>query len=1055
MKNIKYKMYKDGKFLVFAGLIFIGAVTGATLDNTHYASADSTDLQADGNNGQDILANQKSVILDSQKSTDTQQADSQKSTDTQQADSQKSTDTQQADSQKSTDTQQNLSERIGDVVSTYVGKEQFNHISRDVHFRATTGENGADSVDIPDNLLPSDVNSFVNYYRYPVYDNNNQLVGYSSDGQQNDISLDDANQGWRVRGQATQLPDVDVPDLSAEGFDVNTNKVTSNYNVQQGFTDSLDGNVDKIRNNYYTADGSSQIVSNPTNNLNSYEHVTITYHYVRTKEYNTSNFYRQIDYVNKNENDGVQAGSHIADTRFDAINYRQIKVFQKGKFLGYSTTNNSLNVDLPADDSNQGWRLYANPNNEEQYLWNWNNGVSPESIPDVQSPVISGYGSPSISTVISNYQIGAPTAEGTGFTNKNGDPNVWISGQTGFPNTFEYVKVVYPSANNKVVSQTKTITRVINYLDRSAYDLNGRKVVDDAKVAQTVTQTVTFKRDAVYSADGDLLGYTSGKYGDKTPDISIQGGDRAWQLDDTDIWAQVDSPDLSSKGYSSPDRSSINQYAVKSTDEDVIENVFYSKQSITVGPKNPKVPGTPINPDNPNGPKWPAGTDVDSLSRSVTRTIKYIDSDTGKEVSKYVTETVNYYRTAVVDKVTGALLGYSTDETDTVTLTPDQADRAWLTDNNKWAEVMSPDLTDKGYSTPDRAKIDEIIVPFNGQDAQEVVKYNHKVDTVTPENPGIPGQPINPDNPNGPKWPNGTDKNSLSKTINQTINYVDGNGKIVHDPSHDQVTFSRTATVDEVTGQVTYTDWNNASETFSPKVSPVIPGYVLRDDSQKTISGITVNPSSSDNNETVIYDKVGSLVPVDTTGNPIDSGSHNTSYPNDPNDAGKVTNPIIPSIPGKTPIDKNGNPLTPGNNYPIDGFKPTEDTKLTYVDSNQKAKVSYVDSTTGKTLESVDLSGQPQSTSNYRTTDTIKKYTDQGYQLVNDNYPASGVKFNSDDKKQDFTVTLGHKVDTVTPENLGIPGQPINPDNPNGPKWPNGTDKNSLSKTINQTINYV
>ncbi|WP_338345416.1 LPXTG cell wall anchor domain-containing protein, partial [Fructobacillus fructosus] len=48
-----------------------------------------------------------------------------------------------------------------------------------------------------------------------------------------------------------------------------------------------------------------------------------------------------------------------------------------------------------------------------------------------------------------------------------------------------------------------------------------------------------------------------------------------------------------------------------------------------------------------------------------------------------------------------------------------------------------------------------------------------------------------------------------------------------------------------------------------------------------------VNPSSSDNNETVIYDKVGSLVPVDTTGNPIDNGSHNTSYPKGPNSTDK------------------------------------------------------------------------------------------------------------------------------------------------------------------------
>lgn len=125
------------------------------------------------------------------------------------------------------------------------------------------------------------------------------------------------------------------------------------------------------------------------------------------------------------------------------------------------------------------------------------------------------------------------------------------------------------------------------------------------------------------------------------------------------------------------------------------------------------------------------------------------------------------------------------------------------------------------------------------------------------------------------------------------------------------------------------------------------------------------------------------------------------------------------------------------------------------MDSNQKAKVSYVDQTTGKTLESVDLEGQPQSTSDYRPTETIKKYTDQGYVVVSNNYPANGVKFNSDNKEQDFTVTLEHKVDTVSPDQPGQPGQPINPDNPNGPKWPNGTDKNSLVKVITRTINYI
>ncbi|MFN1208429.1 hypothetical protein ACKXGD_15790, partial [Enterococcus lactis] len=97
-----------------------------------------------------------------------------------------------------------------------------------------------------------------------------------------------------------------------------------------------------------------------------------------------------------------------------------------------------------------------------------------------------------------------------------------------------------------------------------------------------------------------------------------------------------------------------------------------------------------------------------------------------------------------------------------------------------------------GYVNPDRNKIssnytsaygfydsehDSKVKIYNDNNDEDIiVTYKHKVDTVTPDQPGNPGQPINPDNPNGPKWPNGTDKDSLSKTITRTINYVDQNG---------------------------------------------------------------------------------------------------------------------------------------------------------------------------------------------------------------------------------------------------------------------------------------
>ncbi|CAK1234394.1 unnamed protein product [Fructobacillus tropaeoli] len=52
--------------------------------------------------------------------------------------------------------------------------------------------------------------------------------------------------------------------------------------------------------------------------------------------------------------------------------------------------------------------------------------------------------------------------------------------------------------------------------------------------------------------------------------------------------------------------------------KDVTEVVTYNHAVVPVGPSNPQVPGQPIDPSNPNGPKWPAGTDKDSVSQTIT-----------------------------------------------------------------------------------------------------------------------------------------------------------------------------------------------------------------------------------------------------------------------------------------------------------------------------------------------------------------------------------------------------------------------------------------------------
>lgn len=73
---------------------------------------------------------------------------------------------------------------------------------------------------------------------------------------------------------------------------------------------------------------------------------------------------------------------------------------------------------------------------------------------------------------------------------------------------------------------------------------------------------------------------------------------------------------------------------------------------------------------------------------------------------------------------------------------------------------------------------------------------------------------------------------------------------------------------------------------------------------------------------------------------------------------------------------------------------------------------------------------------------------------MSDDFPTSGLIFNQDGVKQTYTVKLGHKLITVTPDEPGTPGQPIDPDNPAGPTYPRGTAVQDLTKSVSQTIHY-
>jgi len=86
--------------------------------------------------------------------------------------------------------------------------------------------------------------------------------------------------------------------------------------------------------------------------------------------------------------------------------------------------------------------------------------------------------------------------------------------------------------------------------------------------------------------------------------------------------------------------------------------------------------------------------------------------------------------------------------------------------------------------------------------------------------------------------------------------------------------------------------------------------------------------------------------------------------------------------------------------------------------------ITYIDDTTGKTLDIDELSGLTDDNADYTTLDKISLYEKMGDNLVSNDFPTDGTKFK--DNEQYYVVHLSHDVKTVVEE-----------------------------KKVNQTIHYV
>ena len=305
-----------------------------------------------------------------------------------------------------------------------------------------------------------------------------------------------------------------------------------------------------------------------------------------------------------------------------------------------------------------------------------------------------------------------------------------------------------------------------------------------------------------------------------------------------------------------------------------------------------------------------------------------------------------------------------------------------------------------------------------------------------------PHEKDSPVDPNGEnpelKWPEGLAESDLNTSAKRVISYVKKESDTAteekaKDDTIQKVSFTRKASVNLVTKEVTYTDWESPNKSWDKVGVGVLPGYIA--DKKEIPAKEVATPDKNtkvipDETEKVTYTKIGSWIPVDPAtgkdGDPI-------PFPNDPNDptkTGEITQ-VIPHKDGYTPKDGNGTPLEPVNPAnPEQGYKPPKITdpkaniKITYEKDDQKAKVKFI-SVDPKTKTETELtdhaltltgkSGETISESDVQTHIDVLKT--MGYNIVDnpfDKDPVFDTKKDTDDNiTQEFTIKVQPRVSTA------------------------------------------
>ena len=232
---------------------------------------------------------------------------------------------------------------------------------------------------------------------------------------------------------------------------------------------------------------------------------------------------------------------------------------------------------------------------------------------------------------------------------------------------------------------------------------------------------------------------------------------------------------------------------------------------------------------------------------------------------------------------------------------------------------------------------------------------------------------------------------SVSKETEQTVSFTGADSASPKDNVQNDFVFK--GSYNEATKETT---WENKNHTYGIVKVPVVTGYFA---DKAAAGGKTVTPDLPKATDTVTYKVLGKIIPVDASGNVIVNAPQ-PQYLNDANDPRKAGETAVPEIVGYKPERTSVTPENPG-----------EDTKVTYVKTEQVAVVRYIDvDNKNEVVHTDNMTGKSGEKIAYTTETVLKSLLEKGYLLQEDGFPADATFDTDETKIQEYTVLLKHKI---------------------------------------------